>query len=107
MKIKDECVFSALEGRSRQMVVAERHNKWRVFHEKARSSGRGACSPERHRQCPVLRQRQGATAAARCDEGVTLRPSIDEGGWLDAGPLPFDQSLTFNVTAFTLIRRDR
>ena len=59
--------------------------------KQARSSGRGACSPQRHRQCPVLRQRQGATAAARRDEGVTLRPRfIWEGGRLDAGPLPFD-----------------
>ena len=76
MKIKNECVFSALEDQSRRMVTVERHDKWRVFHETARSSGRGACSPERHRQCPVLRQRQGATAAARRDEGVTLRPRL-------------------------------
>ena len=76
MKIKDECVFSALEDQSRRMVAVERHGKWRVFHEKARSSGRGACSPQRHCQCPVLRQRQGATAAARRDEGVTLRPRL-------------------------------
>jgi hypothetical protein len=47
-----------------------------VFHETACSSGRGACSPQRHRQCPILRQRQGATAAARRDEGVTLRPRL-------------------------------
>ena len=31
MKIKDECVFSALEGRSRRMVAAERHDKWKSF----------------------------------------------------------------------------
>jgi len=35
MKIKDECVFSALEDQSRRMVAVERHGKWRVFHEKA------------------------------------------------------------------------
>ena len=80
MKIKDECVFSALEDQSRRMVTVERHDKWRVFHEKARSSGRGACSPQRHRQCPGVEcpdgQRQGATAATRRDEGVTLRPRL-------------------------------
>jgi hypothetical protein len=44
-----------------------------LFHEKARSSnGCGACSPERGRQCPGG-QRQGSTAAAGRDEGVTLR----------------------------------
>jgi hypothetical protein len=57
------------------MVAAERHDKWRVFHEKAGSSGRGACSPQRCCQCPGW-QRQGATAAARRDEGVTLRPGL-------------------------------
>jgi len=31
MKIKDECVFSALEDRSHCMVTARRHDKWRVF----------------------------------------------------------------------------
>src|SRR5580692_12596771 len=90
MKIKDECVFSALEGRSRGMVVAEGHDKWRVFHETARSSGRGACSPQRHRQCPI-RQRQGATAAARRDEGVTLRPRLLWGG---VGLMPAPYLLT-------------
>ena len=91
MKIKDECVFSALEGRSRRMVGAERHDKWRVFHETARSSGRGACSPQRHRQCPggmLDGQRQGATAAARRDEGVTLRPRL-YGGPASRRPFPF------------------
>ena len=76
MKINDECVFSALEDRSHRVITAQGHDQWRVFHEEARSSGRGACSPQRHRQCPVLRQRQGATAAARRDEGVTLRPRL-------------------------------
>ena len=31
MKIKDECVFSALEGRSRGMVVAERRDNGESF----------------------------------------------------------------------------
>ena len=31
MKIKDECVFSAPEDRSRRMVAAERHDKWKSF----------------------------------------------------------------------------
>jgi hypothetical protein len=31
MKIKDECVFSALEDRSNCMVTAGRHDRWRVF----------------------------------------------------------------------------
>jgi hypothetical protein len=103
MKIKDECVFSALEGRSRRMVVVERHGKWRVFNETARSSGCGACSPQRHRQCPILRQRQGATAAARRDEGVTLRPRLYGRGRPDAGPLPFD--LPASVSRFGLSAR--
>jgi hypothetical protein len=82
------------------MVTAERHDKWRVFHEEARSSGCGACSPQRYRQCPILRQRQSATAAARRDEGVTLRPRfIWEGGRLDAGPLPF--GLPASVSRFS------
>jgi hypothetical protein len=34
MKIKDECVFSALEDQSRCIVTAERHDKWRVFMKK-------------------------------------------------------------------------
>jgi hypothetical protein len=92
MKIKDECVFSALEGRSRRMVGAERRDKWRGFHETDRSSGRGACSPQRHRQCPGVEcpdgQRQGAAAAARRDEGVTLRPRL-YGGPASRRPLPF------------------
>src|SRR6478735_2491035 len=91
MKIKHECVFSALEDRSRRMITAERHDKWRVFHEEARSSGCGACSPQRHRPCPVLRQRQGATAAARRDEGVTLRPRLLRGG---VGLMPAPYLLT-------------
>jgi hypothetical protein len=87
MKKNDECVFSALEDRSHRMVTAERHDKWRVFHEEARSSGCGACSPQRYRQCPILRQRQSATAAARRDEGVTLRPRfIAEGVGLMPAP---------------------
>ena len=92
MKIKDGCVFSALEGRSRRMVGAERRDKWRGFHETARSSGRGACSPQRHRQCPGVEcpdgQRQGAAAAARRDEGVTLRPRL-YGGPASRRPFPF------------------
>jgi hypothetical protein len=72
------------------MVTPECHDKWRVFHEEARSSGRGACSPQRYRQCPGVEcpdgQRQGATAAARCDEGVTLRPRLYGEGRLRAGP---------------------
>jgi hypothetical protein len=31
MKIKNECVFSALEDRSHRMVTVGRHDKWRVF----------------------------------------------------------------------------
>ena len=31
MKIKNECVFSALEGRSRGMVVAERRDNGEAF----------------------------------------------------------------------------
>ena len=106
MKIKDECVFSALEGRSRGMVVAERHDKWRVFHETARSSGRGACSPQRHRQCPGVEcpdgQRQGATAAARRDEGVTLRPRLLWGG-VGLMPAPYLLTCPFGLP----IRRHR
>ena len=41
-----------------------------------------------HCQCPVLRQRQGATAAARRDEGVTLRPRLN-GGPASRRPFPF------------------
>jgi hypothetical protein len=58
------------------------------LHETARSSGRGACSSERCCQCPGW-QRQGATAAARRDEGVTLRPGLYGKGRLDAAPLLF------------------
>src|SRR6516165_10694249 len=47
IKIKDECVFPTLEDRSRRMITAKRHGKWRVFHKEARSNGRGACSPQR------------------------------------------------------------
>jgi hypothetical protein len=86
MKIKDGCGFSALEDQSHRMVTAEGHDKWRVFHEEGRSSGRGACSPQRYRQCPIHRQRQSATAATRCDEGVTLRPRFYGEGRLRAGP---------------------
>jgi hypothetical protein len=34
LKIKHECVFSALEDRSDRMITAERHGKWRVFMKK-------------------------------------------------------------------------
>jgi hypothetical protein len=79
-KKKYECVFSALEASMPALVCLRGHDKWRVFYEEARSSGCGACSPERHCQCPGVEcpdgQRQGATAAARSDEGVTLRPRL-------------------------------
>jgi hypothetical protein len=81
----------------------------RLFHEKARSSnGCGACSPECGRQCPGVEcpdgQRQGPTAAAGRDEGVTSpSPVISAQGRLRAGPV----SLSLRLTAFISIWRDR
>ena len=80
----------------------------RLFHEKARSSnGCGACSPECGRQCPGVGpdgQRQGPTAAAGRDEGVTSpSPVISAQGRLRAGPV----SLSLRLTAFISIWRDR
>ena len=80
MKIKDECVFSALEDRSRRMVTAERHDKWRVFHQTARSSGRGARSPQRHRQVGIITDFR-RRPANRADDGThTALAEADDGG---------------------------
>ena len=75
MKIKDECVFSALEGRSRGMVVAERRDNGEFFMKQLALAAAvlALLSVTANAQ---IRQRQGATAAARRDEGVTLRPRL-------------------------------
>ena len=99
-----------MRGIDTSAFMLNRHGEWRgCFMKKlVASNGCGACSPECGRQRPGVErpdgQRQGPTAAAGRDEGVTSpSPVISPQGRLRAGPV----SLSFRLTAFISIWRDR